>query len=139
MASRFEIRLNNEPQQIDRLQEQLAVFCNQCSLTDEIAFKLNLCLEELLVNILSYGFDSESEHEALVYLEVQHDLLHIEIIDDGIPFDPFADAPQPDLQAPVEERPVGGLGVHLVKSMTDSREYRFHENRNHVYLTMRLN
>ncbi len=139
MASRFEIRLNNKPQQIDRLQEQLAIFCEQFGLSDDVAFKLNLCLEELLVNILSYGFTPENEHEALVTLEVQQDLLHMEVIDDGIPFDPFADAPQPDLQAPVEQRPIGGLGVHLVKSMTDSREYRFHENRNHVYLTLRIN
>ncbi len=139
MASRFEIRLNNKPQQIDRLQEQLAIFCEQFGLSDDVAFKLNLCLEELLVNILSYGFTPENEHEALVTLEVQQDLLHMEVIDDGIPFDPFADAPQPDLQAPVEQRPIGGLGVHLVKSMTDSREYRFHEHRNHVYLTLRIN
>ena len=138
MASRFEIRLNNEPQQIGRLQEQLAVFCKQFGLTDSTAFKLNLCLEELLVNSMSYGFAPESEHEILVYLDVQHDLLRVEIIDDGIPFDPFADAPQPDLQAKVEQRPIGGLGIHLVKSMMDSMEYRFHENRNHVYLTMRL-
>ncbi len=139
MAARFEIRLNNQLQQIDQLQKQLAIFCEQFGLTEDIAFKLNLCLEELLVNTLSYGFDPESEHEVLVSLDVQQDLLRIEIIDDGIPFDPFVDAPQPDLQAPVEQRPIGGLGIHLVKSMTDSMEYHFHENRNHVYLTMRLN
>ncbi len=136
MASRFEIRVNNKPQQSEWLQEQLAVFCERSGLTEDTTYKLNLCLEELLVNTMSYGFDSESEHEALVYLEMQHDLLHVDIIDDGLPFDPFTDAPQPDLQSPVEQRPIGGLGVHLVRSLTDSMEYSFYNNQNHVHLTI---
>ncbi len=138
MTSQFKIQLNNDLQQIDYLREQLAIFCERFGLTDDTLFKLTLCLEELFVNTVSYGFEAFTEHEVLVYLEVEQDLLRVEVVDDGVPFDPFGDAPQPDLQAPVEQRPIGGLGVHLVKSLSDSAEYRFHENQNHIYLTMRI-
>ncbi len=138
MAPRFEIRLNSNPQQIEYLRAQLVTFCSKFGLSDDILFKLTLCLDELFVNTISYGFESPSQHEFLIYLEIGKDLLCAEIIDDGTQFDPFQDAPKPDLQAPVEQRPLGGLGIHLVKSLSNSTEYRFHENKNHIYLTMQV-
>ncbi|MCP3689174.1 MAG: ATP-binding protein [Gammaproteobacteria bacterium] len=138
MASRFKIRLDNNLQQIEYLREQLTAFSEKFGLTDDALFKLTLCLDELFVNSVSYGFASPGHSEFMIYLELGQNLLCAEIIDDGTPFDPFKDAPLPDLQAPVEERALGGLGIHLVKSLSHSTEYRFHENRNHVYLTMQV-
>ena len=138
MTLQFQMHLRNEPAQIRQLQERLTDLFREHGVTDNTVFRLNLCLEELLVNTMTYGFEQGSAHDIAVQLEVREGLLRVEIVDDGIPFDPFADAPQPDLQAPIEQRPIGGLGVHLVKSLMDSVEYRFHENRNHVCLTLGL-
>ena len=60
-----------------------------------------------------------------------------EVEDDGRPFDPFADAPTPDLEQSLDERPVGGLGVHLIRSFMEEVGYRREGERNLVSLTAR--
>ena len=61
----------------------------------------------------------------------------IEISDDGQPFNPLKDAPKPDLEAALEDRPIGGLGIHLVLTMMDEMHYRRENERNHLTLVKR--
>ena len=58
----------------------------------------------------------------------------IEMVDDGKPFDPLTEAPVPDVNAPMDERPIGGLGVFLVRKLMDELTYRREEGRNHLTL-----
>ena len=98
--------------------------------------RVNLALEELVINIMDYGFES-GDHEIDITIISEDYRLTIEIADSGKPFDPLNEAPVPDVNAPMAERPIGGLGVYLVRNMMDDMQYRREGDRN--YLTLIAN
>ena len=92
-----------------------------------------LAIEELATNTIKYGAASALEAE-LAVVNGQADLT---LRDDGTPFDPVT-APSPDLERPVEERPIGGLGLHLVRRQSASFAYqRLATGHNEVHLVFR--
>lgn len=104
----------------------------------DLAFSVNLCLEELITNTILHGLGGEESHEIYVRMVRKDNWLEITIIDDATPYDPFVEAPPPDLEADVEDRPIGGLGVYMVKTMMTevSAHHDCHGNR--VILRKRL-
>ena len=99
---------------------------------------LNLSLDELITNTVSYGYRDTGEHEIRVTLTERDETLVTVLEDDGIAFDPFTDAPVPDLEAGVEERRIGGLGVYFVKTLMDEVAYERVDDRNRITLIQRL-
>ena len=97
----------------------------------------NLSLDELITNIVSYGYSDTDEHEIRITLTEQEGSLVIVLEDDGAAFDPFSQSPEPDLDASVEDRRVGGLGVYFVKSLMDEVSYERRERWNRITLTQR--
>ena len=95
---------------------------------------MNLALDEVVTNVVRYGFEISTGQEVAVRVETTGDDLHSEVVDGGREFNPL-NAPLPDLTAALEERALGGLGIHLVRSLMDRVEYR-RENAKNV-LTMR--
>lgn len=85
----------------------------------DLAFSANLCLEELITNTIVHGLNGAPDRWIQVRLSMSDEWLEIALKDDAPQFDPFADAPPPALDLEVENRPIGGLGVHLVKTMMD--------------------
>lgn len=69
-------------------------------------------------NVISYGYDDREEHKIIVCLLMQQGKLTVEVENDGRPFNPL-DAPEPDIEKPLEERTLGGLGIHLVRNVMD--------------------
>ncbi len=102
----------------------------------ELVFQVNLTLEELGLNIMNHGHP-DGIHEIEIVLNSDPQTLTIEIIDDGRPFDPLKDAPAPDLTGSIEDRPIGGLGIHLVKSIMDEIHYQREEGKNRLKLVKR--
>ena len=102
----------------------------------DLVFRVNLALEELGLNIMDYGLEN-AEQEIEITLTSDADSLVIEIMDEGRPFDPLADAPAPDLDGAVEDRRVGGLGIHLVRTMMDEMRYRREQGKNRLTLVTR--
>ena len=98
---------------------------------------LNISLDELITNIVSYGYRDTGEHEIRVTVTDRSGSLVTVVEDDGIAFDPFTSAPEPDLDASVEERRIGGLGVYFVKTLMDGATYERLGDRNRVTLTQR--
>lgn len=92
------------------------------ALPDDVVLELLLAAEEVLTNVASYAHEDGAEHWVRVTLDRAADGLTLRFADDGRPFDPLAAAP-PDLASPVGERPIGGLGIHLVRSLVDRAEY----------------
>lgn len=90
--------------------------------------RLELVLEEGAVNIIRHAYPHQAHQIEVSLFAVEERLLLI-IEDSGIPFDPVAFA-RPDLEALAEERPVGGLGIHLMKSMAEKMDYRREGDRN---------
>ncbi len=86
----------------------------------DLAFSANLCLEELITNTIVHGLHGAADRWIHVRLSMSAEWLEIALKDDAPRFDPFTDAPAPTLDLDVEDRPIGGLGVHMVKTMMDS-------------------
>ena len=98
-----------------------------------LVFKVNLVLEEVGINILSYGGESGGQWPAFeIVITSDDDSLRIEVSDEGRPFDPFQDAPKPSIDADIEDRGIGGLGIHLVKTMMDDTSYQHSEGKNRL-------
>ncbi len=95
--------------------------------------KFSIAFDELLNNIISYGFDDEKEHIIKVNVELKGERLIITLIDDGVPFNPFKKDP-PDTMLSVKERVIGGLGIHIVKSLMDEYEYKRNVDKNIITL-----
>ena len=89
----------------------------------DMVFQINLVIEELGLNIMTHG-KSEDLEKIEIMLTAEGESLTIEIVDNGRPFDPTSDAPEPDLGSELGERSIGGLGVHIVRSLVDSLCYR---------------
>lgn len=100
-----------------------------------LTMRANLVLEELVLNTLTHG-DTSGLTEIDLQLECKDHRLTIRLTDDGSPFNPLTDAPDPDTTLPLSERPIGGLGVYLVKTMGKELEYRRENDRNHLKLVV---
>ena len=98
---------------------------------------LNLSLDELITNVISYGYRDGEEHEIRVTLTEEEGSLSVVLEDDGVAFDPFSEAPEPDIDAGVEERRIGGLGVYFVKSLMDEVAYERRDGCNRLTLIQR--
>jgi serine/threonine-protein kinase RsbW len=130
----LEITLKNDVSELDKVSRRLKEFGAQQRLGPQALRDLDLALEEVLTNIIAHGYADNREHEITVSLEVRPGEVRVDVEDDGQPFNPL-DAPVPDTTQPLDERPVGGLGIHLVRALMDGLEYRRQGDRN--CLTMR--
>ena len=86
-------------------------------------YAVRLAIDELLSNVIKYGYDNKDTHRIALTLETGVPFA-LTIDDDGKPFNPLEDAPPPVLDGPVEERPIGGLGLHILKQMGMKLDYR---------------
>ena len=129
------IVLANRRDEIARLSQFVVRFCEQHRLAADEVLDVNLVLDEVVINIISHGYSDEREHEIHVTLAINRQFLIIEVEDDGRPFNPKDVPPPSHLELPIEERPIGGMGVHIVRSLTDRIEHRRTDGKN--VLTLR--
>jgi sigma-B regulation protein RsbU (phosphoserine phosphatase) len=129
MTEPVEIKLHNKLWELDRFNQTLTEFGRQHGLSDKVMHDLNLALEEILTNIITYGYTDSREHEIGVRLNVRPGEVKAAVEDDGRPFNPL-EAPEPDTTKSVEERTIGGLGIHLVRKLTDGLDYKRQADRN---------
>jgi serine/threonine-protein kinase RsbW len=128
MSARTVLKLRNDLEEITRLSEQLELFCEQHGVSTNTLMALNLSLEEAVTNVINYGFDG-GEHVIDVELVVADGAVLATITDDGKEYNPLA-RQDPDVDAPLEERRIGGLGVLLVKKLMDEVTYARDGGRN---------
>jgi anti-sigma regulatory factor (Ser/Thr protein kinase) len=96
-----------------------------------------LAIEELVTNCIHYGYDDAGEHTIVITLTVADQTLTLTIADDGHEFDPLA-RETPDVTLPAEDRPIGGLGIHLLRNLSDDMAYERRDGMNRLTLTKRL-
>ena len=89
---------------------------------------INLLIEELYSNSIYYG--KAEKLKVTISLELDSELLSITYKDNGMPYDPLVESENPNIELGVEERQIGGLGIHFVKNLTDSQHYKRDENYN---------
>ena len=88
----------------------------------ELTFRVSLVVDELAQNVVDYAYDNRSG-DVEVAVTSESESVVIEIVDEGRPFDPLTQAPEPDLTSAIEDRPIGGLGVHFTRTLMDAVEY----------------
>jgi serine phosphatase RsbU (regulator of sigma subunit)/anti-sigma regulatory factor (Ser/Thr protein kinase) len=123
------VTIKNRLPEIARLSERLDEFAAGHQLTSSVLHDLNLALEEAVTNIISHGYSDNREHEILVRIRVESEEIIAELKDDARPFNPLT-APEADVTKPVDERKVGGLGIHLMRKLMDRIEYQRLEDGN---------
>ena len=106
---------------------------NFMELPQKCLFEINLGLDELFTNIISYGFADESEHQIKFSLAKDKETLVVQIEDDGVPFNPL-DAADPEVSQDIDSINIGGLGIHLVKKVMDDIDYQRVEGKNKLIL-----
>ena len=123
MPSHLSLEYPAELPALDSLNDSIDSFAEAQGWSAEFLFKVKLVLEEVVINVVSYGSEGDRIPKVQVKLNQDDGQLVIRIDDDGIAFDPLRQAP-PDLEASLEDRPIGGLGVYLVRQLMDSVSYQ---------------
>ena len=137
MTAQLELTLLNRRSEIARLQDRLESFGREQGLAARAVHDVQLALEEHLTNILAYGYDDELEHQIRVLVQLEASELRLEVADDGHPFNPLAQ-PEPDVSKPIAERPIGGLGIHMMRKSLDGMEYRRADGKNFLTMVKRI-
>lgn len=114
--------LKNDLRELGALCRRIERFAAAHALPKRILFDLNLVLEEVFSNIVRHGFRDDQDHSIKISVCYEHDAVIVQIVDEGIPFNPM-EIKQPDLRCPLEERRVGGLGIHMIKRIMDDIVY----------------
>ncbi len=125
------------PTGVGEVNAAFAEFAEAHALPPAVRRSLNIALDELLANALSHGRVGLDPASVTVEVELDQDHVTVTLTDDGTPFDPFGqDAPDTTLS--VEERQIGGLGIHLVRQLMDHVSYQRREDHNVVVLVKQL-
>lgn len=102
----------------------------------KLLYLVHLCLEELSLNAMTYGRANGLSIFQVSVTPAAEEIV-VELCDNGAAFDPTKDAPLPDPDAPIDDRPIGGLGIYLIREMVDDVAYRREEGWNYLTLTIR--
>ncbi len=122
-AQRLSLTLHNDLDEIARLHLAVERFGIDHRVTVETIDDINIALDELVTNVIRYAHNDGARHEIGVVLALETGRIAIEIADDGGPFNPL-DRKTPDTGAALEDRPIGGLGIHFVRELMDEVTYR---------------
>lgn len=136
-SKRLDYRLKNQLGEIAALAGAVEGFAQAHDLPDKVAFQVNLCLDELLTNTISYGFPEGGEHEISIGMVIEGGTLTVTYRDGGLAFNPLEQA-EPDISLGIDDRPIGGLGIHLVRNMMDSLEYLREGRQNVLIMTKQV-
>jgi len=131
------LTLFNKKPEISRVNGQVEEFLDEHSVPMKTAFQADLTLDEILTNVITHGFPNGGEHTMTVTISVSKstETVSIAIVDDGIPFDPTTIA-EADTTSDLDERAIGGLGIHFVKKISSSMKYNRVNNQNHLMIVL---
>jgi serine/threonine-protein kinase RsbW len=136
--SEARLELEGTADQLSVLMEFAQRFRADEGLSDVDTFALELVLEELFLNVALHGSKGRpSPPGVVVKLATHGEELLIEVEDEGMPFDLLA-APPPDLTQDLDERPIGGMGLHLIREMMDHVDYELVSGRNRIRMRKTL-
>lgn len=130
-------RLPNDVSAIGAFAEQVEAFCEAGNIPPAIMFQLNLAIDELATNIIFYGWDDPGPHEVRIRLSRTADRLCLLLEDDGRAFNPLEKS-TPDVTMEIEDRPIGGLGIHFVREFATALAYERVDGHNRLTIEKRL-
>ena len=121
------------PEMLAKITDEITKYVND----DKLINRLKVCSEEILVNIVDYS-QSDKLYVSCEFLD-SNNSLRFEFTDEGKQFNPLEEKPEVDIDADIDERGIGGLGIFLYTAIMDKVEYRYEDGKNHLitikYLT----
>jgi anti-sigma regulatory factor (Ser/Thr protein kinase) len=129
VANSLAISFANDMQELTHLLQVVNVFLEPRALSSKLVYAVNLILEEILMNIIKYGYDDEDSHEIEVQIGVEKEEVALTVIDDGKEFNPLT-IPGPARSKSAMDRLEEGLGLQFVRHMRNAMEYRREEDKN---------
>jgi len=124
-------RFRTDVREFEALNRELAEFLDANAVRPGVAYAVHLAVEEMVLNVMKHAYGGNTDRFVDLALEVNAPDVTVQIEDDGAPFDPRQVLP-PALDVPARERRVGGLGIHLVRSVAESLDYERAGERNRV-------
>ncbi len=137
MEDHLTVTLLSHRSEVQRLSDLVQEFGERHDLPPKVIFALDLALEEILMNVISYGYPDGGDHQIIVRLALDRGEVTAEVEDDGRPFNPL-EVPEPDVSRSLEERQIGGLGIHLTRKMMDGLDYRRQGDKNLLMMKKRV-
>jgi anti-sigma regulatory factor (Ser/Thr protein kinase) len=135
MSQTLALTLANRVDEVPLLVTRVESFGASAGLSADLLFRVMLTVDEVITNIVRHAFDDDGVHEIGVTITAGAGLVTVVVEDPGRPFDPRT-VPPADVHAPLEHRPIGGLGVHLIRSLTQHIAYCRANGRNVLTLTL---
>jgi anti-sigma regulatory factor (Ser/Thr protein kinase) len=132
-----EHRLRNDLSEMRQIEQWIQTFAQAARLSPAARNAFDLALVEWITNVISYAYADAVGHWITIRFLASPDQARVEVEDDGRPFNPLS-LPTVDTSVPLDQRPIGGLGVHMVRNLMDSVEYRRAEDRNILTMTRRI-
>ena len=134
MAMELLLQLSNNRSEIRNLSNRFDIFAKDNKLADKVIHDVQLALDEVVTNIVEYGYDDDDEHLIDIKFILNEQSLKIIIIDDAKPYN-ILDNKDPDTSLSLDEKPIGGLGIYLVKRLMTNIDYDYRDGKNHLLLT----
>jgi len=127
--AQMRIVIKNQLLEIDTVNKRFASFAEEFGISRKVSTKFNIIFDELLNNVISYAYRDDFEHDIEVKMEVWGNRLVVTVADDGVPFNPL-NVDTPDISQSLEEREIGGMGIHLVRNLIGDVSYQRHIGKN---------
>lgn len=127
----FERVFANDLNELERVTDEALAFAERFDISAAVDYSVRLSIEEIATNILKYAYKDTAQHKIRLRLEMEPEQVHLLLEDDGQPFDPLA-ASEPDIDLPLEERLIGGLGIHLIRKFASKMHYERRDEHNRL-------
>ena len=134
MAMELLLQLSNNRPEIRNLRNRFDIFAKDNELPNKVIRDVQLALDEVVTNIVEYGYDDDDKHLIDIKFILNEQSLKIIIIDDAKPYN-ILDKKDPDTSQSLDEKPIGGLGIYLVKRLMTNIDYDYKDGKNHLLLT----
>ncbi|MBO5795821.1 MAG: ATP-binding protein [Bacteroides sp.] len=131
------IILTNDISEISKLNEFVEEIGNEFSLTPDVVFNVNLVLEEAIVNVINYAYPKEKHESIYLSAQLHEGSIVFVLTDTGMQFDPTK-APEADITLSLEDRPIGGLGIFLIRQIMNEVSYERIDGKNVLTLSKKL-
>lgn len=137
MAALLNLQVKNSLEALQSANKTMSGWLRNQKVSDEVQHFASLAMEEFITNVIKYGYDDSEEHLIEVSLRLSDVELALTFVDGGRPFNPLQ-VPEPNLELPIEERPIGGLGIYLLRTMADEMTYVREKDKNRVELHKKI-
>ncbi len=135
---KYRLVINNRVEEMAQLEPFIEEVSEHFGIAPETVFQLNLALDEALANSVNYAYTNGEEGEIILEASKENQDIVFRLIDEGTPFDPTQEGNAPDVCSAAEDRPVGGLGIFLIKQMMDEISYERKDGQNILKMIKRI-